>query len=93
MRSRNGINCLHRARAGRDEGREDVSASCNFRGTSHPGKTPRPRSLRNDDQHKWQVGDLLMWDNATSMHLAICDYQLPERRLMYRTTVIGDVPV
>jgi len=43
-------------------------------------------------RHKWQVGDLLMWDNATSMHLAICDYQLPERRLMYRTTVIGDVP-
>jgi taurine dioxygenase len=44
-------------------------------------------------RHKWQVGDLLMWDNATSMHLAICDYQLPERRLMYRTTVIGDVPM
>jgi taurine dioxygenase len=44
-------------------------------------------------RHKWQVGDLLMWDNATSMHLAICDYQLPQRRLMYRTTVIGDVPV
>jgi taurine dioxygenase len=44
-------------------------------------------------RHKWRVGDLLMWDNATSMHLAICDYQLPERRLMYRTTVIGDVPM
>jgi taurine dioxygenase len=44
-------------------------------------------------RHKWQVGDLLMWDNATSMHLAICDYQLPQRRLMYRTTVIGDVPM
>jgi len=43
-------------------------------------------------RHKWEVGDLLMWDNATSMHLAICDYQLPERRLMYRTTVIGGVP-
>src|SRR5215831_3470901 len=43
-------------------------------------------------RHKWQVGDLLMWDNATSMHLAICDYQLPERRLMYRTTVAGGVP-
>jgi taurine dioxygenase len=43
-------------------------------------------------RHKWQVGDLLMWDNATSMHLAICDYSLPERRLMYRTTVIGGVP-
>jgi taurine dioxygenase len=44
-------------------------------------------------RHKWQVGDLLMWDNATSMHLAICDYQLPERRLMYRTTVTGEVPM
>ena len=44
-------------------------------------------------RHDRQVGNLLMWHNATSMHLAICDYQLPERRLMYRTTVIGDVPV
>ena len=43
-------------------------------------------------RHKWQVGDLLMWDNAASMHLAICDYQLPERRLMHRTTVVGEVP-
>ena len=43
-------------------------------------------------RHKWQVGDLLMWDNASSMHLAICDYALPERRLMHRTTVIGTVP-
>jgi taurine dioxygenase len=42
--------------------------------------------------HKWQVGDLLMWDNATSMHLAVCDYALPQRRLMHRTTVIGTVP-
>ena len=44
-------------------------------------------------RHKWQVGDLLMWDNTSSMHLAICDYALPERRLMHRTTVIGTVPV
>jgi taurine dioxygenase len=43
-------------------------------------------------RHKWQVGDLLIWDNATSMHLAICDYALPQRRLMHRTTVIGTVP-
>jgi len=43
-------------------------------------------------RHKWQIGDLLMWDNATSMHLAICDYALPQRRLMHRTTVIGTVP-
>ncbi len=43
-------------------------------------------------RHKWQVGDLLMWDNASAMHLAICDYALPERRLMHRTTVIGTAP-
>jgi taurine dioxygenase len=43
-------------------------------------------------RHTWQVGDLLMWDNAASMHLAICDYALPERRLMHRTTVAGSVP-
>jgi taurine dioxygenase len=43
-------------------------------------------------RHKWRVGDLLMWDNASSMHLAICDYALPERRLMHRTTVIGSQP-
>jgi len=49
----------------------------------------RPEFLH---RHKWQVGDLLMWDNATSMHLAICDYALPQRRLMHRTTVIGTVP-
>ena len=43
-------------------------------------------------RHRWEVGDLLMWDNAASMHLATCDYKLPERRLMHRTTVAGEVP-
>ncbi len=43
-------------------------------------------------RHQWRVGDLLMWDNASAMHLAICDYALPERRLMHRTTVIGTAP-
>jgi taurine dioxygenase len=43
-------------------------------------------------RHRWQIGDLLIWDNASAMHLAICDYALPERRLMHRTTVIGSEP-
>lgn len=43
-------------------------------------------------RHRWRVGNLLMWDNASAMHLAICDYALPERRLMHRTTVIGSEP-
>jgi taurine dioxygenase len=44
-------------------------------------------------RHRWRVGDLLMWDNATCMHLAICDYELPQRRLMHRITVIGSQPI
>ena len=43
-------------------------------------------------RHQWRVGDLVMWDNASAMHLAICDYALPQRRLMHRTTVIGSPP-
>ena len=43
-------------------------------------------------RHSWRIGDLVMWDNASAMHLAICDYALPQRRLMHRTTVIGSEP-
>lgn len=43
-------------------------------------------------RHKWQVGDVLMWDNCAVQHLAIADYKLPQRRLMHRTTITGTVP-
>ena len=44
-------------------------------------------------RHQWQVGDLLLWDNCTVQHRAIQDYNLPQRRLMHRTTMDGAVPV
>ena len=44
-------------------------------------------------RHRWQVGDVLMWDNCCAQHRAIKDYALPQRRLMYRVTVNGTVPV
>lgn len=44
-------------------------------------------------RHQWQVGDLLMWDNCCAQHRAIKDYALPQRRLMYRVTVNGTVPI
>ena len=40
-------------------------------------------------RHRWRVGDLLMWDNCTVQHRAIQDYELPQRRLMHRTTRAG----
>jgi taurine dioxygenase len=43
-------------------------------------------------RHKWQVGDVVMWDNAASLHLAIADYRLPQRRLLHRVTVEGGIP-
>lgn len=42
--------------------------------------------------HSWQPGDLLMWDNCAVQHKANFDYDLPLRRLMYRTTVRGSAP-
>jgi taurine dioxygenase len=44
-------------------------------------------------RHSWRLGDLLMWDNSMTQHLAIADYKLPLRRLMHRVTVNGTVPI
>jgi taurine dioxygenase len=43
--------------------------------------------------HKWRVGDLLVWDNIQTQHLAVDDYWLPQRRRMQRTTVKGAAPM
>ena len=43
-------------------------------------------------RHRWRVGDLLIWDNCSTQHLAVPDYELPQRRLMERTTVRGSAP-
>jgi taurine dioxygenase len=43
-------------------------------------------------RHQWRRGDLLMWDNCTTQHRAIQDYDMPQRRLMHRTTMGGAIP-
>jgi len=43
-------------------------------------------------RHKWRVGDLLIWDNCSTQHLAITDYGATPRRL-HRAGVEGPVPV
>jgi alpha-ketoglutarate-dependent taurine dioxygenase len=35
---------------------------------------------------------LLLWDNCTVQHRAVQDYDLPQRRLMHRTTMGGSAP-
>ena len=41
--------------------------------------------------HEWQPHDVLMWDNVATQHLAIFDYALPQRRLMHRITLEGEL--
>lgn len=43
-------------------------------------------------RHQWRRGDVLLWDNCTVQHRAIQDYDMPQRRLMHRTTMGGAVP-
>jgi taurine dioxygenase len=41
-------------------------------------------------RHQWRVGDVIFWDNRSSMHCAIDDYGPDDRRHMVRTTIKGD---
>jgi taurine dioxygenase len=38
--------------------------------------------------HRWRIGDLLMWDNRTTMHRRD-PFDSSARRLMYRTQIKG----
>lgn len=42
--------------------------------------------------HKWAPGDILMWDNCSTIHQGVGNYKWPQRRLIYRTIVKGSVP-
>jgi len=41
-----------------------------------------------DYRHRWQVGDLVIWDNRCSLHAATGDYPLDQRRTMWRATIM-----
>ncbi|MEC9100147.1 MAG: TauD/TfdA family dioxygenase [Pseudomonadota bacterium] len=43
-------------------------------------------------RHKWETDDILMWDNRCTMHL-VTPHDPNERRVMHRTTIVGDGPV
>ena len=42
--------------------------------------------------HRWQPGDLVMWDNRAVLHTASLFDHTRYQRLMYRTTVAGNAP-
>jgi alpha-ketoglutarate-dependent 2,4-dichlorophenoxyacetate dioxygenase len=42
--------------------------------------------------HKWRPGDVVMWDNRCVLHRGTPWDRASERRVMHRTTVLGDGP-
>ncbi len=40
---------------------------------------------------RWQPNDIAIWDNRVTQHYANADY-LPQRRIMHRATILGDIP-
>jgi taurine dioxygenase len=44
-------------------------------------------------RHQWRYGDWVIWDNRSVLHQANTDYDLTERRYLYRLMLKGEVPV
>ena len=44
-------------------------------------------------RHKWRNGDWVLWDNRSVMHQANPDYDMNERRCLYRLMLKGEAPV
>jgi taurine dioxygenase len=43
-------------------------------------------------RHRWQPGDLVMWDNRCLLHKANGDYDMAQMRYLYRVMLQGSVP-
>jgi taurine dioxygenase len=43
-------------------------------------------------RHRWQPGDLVMWDNRCLLHKANGDYDMGQTRYLYRIMLKGDAP-
>ena len=43
-------------------------------------------------RHKWKPGDFVMWDNRCLLHKANGDYDMDQKRYLYRVMLQGDVP-
>jgi taurine dioxygenase len=42
-------------------------------------------------RHRWSLGDVVMWDNRCSCHVALSDFDQTKPRVMYRCSLEGEV--
>ena len=42
-------------------------------------------------RHRWGVGDVVMWDNRCSCHVALGDFDQTKPRVMFRCSLEGEV--
>ena len=40
-------------------------------------------------RHQWRPNDIIMWDNRSTMHLALADFAPGAHRYCMRTTILG----
>ncbi len=43
-------------------------------------------------RHKWRLGDVVFWDNRSTIHLACGGIKAPGVRHLHRTSIAGEVP-
>lgn len=41
-------------------------------------------------RHRWQLGDVVMWDNRCSCHVALADFDQTQPRVMFRCSLQGE---
>jgi taurine dioxygenase len=48
---------------------------------------------KHEYRHQWRYGDFVIWDNRSVIHKANPDYDMNERRYLYRLMLKGETPV
>src|SRR5678816_2884742 len=46
--------------------------------------------IRDRYRHKWQVGDIVIWDNRCALHSATGGYPIEQKRIHWRCTIMQD---
>ena len=44
-------------------------------------------------RHQWRHGDMVIWDNRSVLHKANPDYDMKERRYLWRLMLKGEAPI